>query len=461
MENEWGVISVSSDNMIASISKKQPPVGEVYTITQTMVQDLLFAEGVKVNPDLDAIKYLIEGAAYDEDVIVARGKYPVNGEDGVIDFKINPDDAKAKPVINEDGTVDYRNSLKLAIVDEGDVIATYKKPTPGQYGFDVYTKMVAPVPGKEQRTMHGHGILYDAEKLTYYAEYAGHVVQNGSSYKIERLYRVNGDVDIETGNITFNGDVDVSGDVRSGMMIHADGDVFIHGHVGACTIISKKNITISKGIQGRDQCLIKAKKNVTCKFVERCRIEAEENVYADSILHSTVIARQQVVVNTSKGAVISSNICGMIGVIVKEAGNDSETPTILQSGVPREEIRRVHEMEHQLRELEEKAKTLEQHQRTLETISNPAQEIVDVRAKVMRAKVVVSSEQKRIHDEIDPIKTLMEHAKRESKIHVIGAVHPGVNIHINGVNYIVERPIMDVIYRVRLSDNKIVYEAGE
>lgn len=461
MENEWGVITVSSDKMSVSISKKEPPEGETYQITESMVQDLLRAEGVKVNPDLDAIKYFLEGANPLEEVIIARGKNPIDGEDGILDFEINPGDTKAKPIINEDGTVDYRNSLKLAVVNEGDLIATYIKPTPGQYGYDVFTQMVPPNPGKELRTMHGRGLLYDPETGEYRAEYAGHVVENGpSSYKIEKLYQVNGDVDIETGNIIFNGDVVVSGDVRSGMMINAEGDVFINGHVGASTIISKKNITISKGVQGRNQGVIKAKGNVTCKFVERCRIEADENVYATSILHSTVIARQQVVVSDSKGIVISSNICGMIGVTVKEAGNDSETPTILQSGVPKEEIRKVHDMEHQLRELEEKLKALEQHQKTLDTVKNPAKEILDVRAKVMRAKVVVASEKKRIHDEMDPIKTLMEHAQRESKIHVLGVVHPGVNIHINGINYTVDRAIMDVIYRVRLSDNLIVYEAG-
>ncbi|MCR5271437.1 MAG: FapA family protein [Lachnospiraceae bacterium] len=459
MESEWGVVSVSADKMTATISKKEPPVGVVFNITEGMVKDLLFAEGVKVNPDCDAIKYLIDGANYNEEVVVARGKAPIDGLDGIIDFKIDVNDTKKKPIIREDGTVDYKNSLQLAIVKEGDLLATYTKPTSGQYGFDVYTQMVAPKPGKELRTLHGKGILFDAESGEYTAEYAGHVVESGSSYKIEKLFQINGDVDIESGNIVFNGDVIVTGDVRSGMMIDADGDVFIHGHVGAAKVLSKKNITISKGVQSKDQGILKANGTVTCKFVERCRIEANENVYADSILHSTVIARGHVVVNASRGVVIGSNICGMLGVTVKEAGNDSEMPTILQSGVPREEIRRVHDMELQLKELEEKLRTLEQHQRTLDGVSNPAKEIVDVRAKVMRAKVVVSSEQARLHEEMDPIKLLMEHAKRESKVHITGVIHPGVNIHINGINYIVDRAIAGVVYRLRLSDNVIVYES--
>jgi len=458
MENDWGILTISEDLMKATISKKKPEQGKQIEITEKMVLDMLKFAEIKAVPNEDAIKFLIGGAAFGQEIVVVEGKPVKNGTDGYVHYYIPVQDAKAKPIINEDGSADYKNSLKLAIVDEGQLIGKHIDPTTGEFGYNVYFKMVSPKPGKVCPQLRGRGIIFDPETKEYSAEYAGHIVENGKSYKIEKLYRVNGDLDIEVGNIDFNGDVEVTGDMRSGFTIRADGDVFVGGHVGACNIISKKNVTIRKGIQGRDKCVIIADGDVACKFVERAKIIAGGNIYADSVLLSTMESKREVFINGANSQVISSNVCGIVGVTVKDAGNQKEIPTVLQTGITVEMARKAKELTQQIKELDAKMETFEQHRKTIAQLTDPSDEMKEVLTKIMRSKVLVSSEKNKVCEELAPINEIMELAKTNSRVNVLGVANAGLTVHINGNRMNVSKPIKDVHFK--LQDNKVVMLAN-
>jgi len=458
MENDWGILTISEDLMQATISKKKLDINHTTEITEKMVTDMLKFEGIKAVPNEEAIKFLINEAAFGQPVVVAEGKEVKNGTDGYVHYYIPVQDAKTKPIINEDGSADYKNSLKLAIVEEGQLIGKHMDPTPGEFGYNVYFQMISPKPGKTLPQFRGRGIVYNPETKEYVAEYSGHIVENGRFYKIEKLYRVNGDLDIETGNIDFNGDVEVTGDMRSGYTIRADGDVFIGGHVGACNIISKKNVTISKGIQGRDKCVIIAEGDVACKFVERARIMAEGNIYADSVLLSTLESKREVFITGNSSQVISSNVCGIVGVTVKDAGNQKEIPTVLQTGVTVEMARKARELTQQIKELDSKMDALEQHRKVIAQVPEPSEEMKDVLTKILRSKVLVSSEKNKLCEELAPINKIMELAKSNSKVTVLGVANAGLTVHINGNRLNVSEAIKDVHFKMQ--DNKVVMFAN-
>ena len=459
MDFPWGTLNISEDQMTASVILNPPTEGTEYEITERLLRGILSMANITAHPREEGITELVTEHPVNTPVVIAEGKPAVNGEDGYYTFHIPTEDMKAKPIINEDGSVDYKNSLKLAIVEAGELIAEYTPGTAGVWGYDLHSTVIAPRHGKELPPLHGHGVLSNERKTEYRAEYSGHITKNDNTITIEPLFRVSQDVDLETGNIHFNGDVEIGGDVRSGMTVEANGNIFIRGHVGACTICAKKNITIEKGIQGKGECLVRADGDVACKFVESCRIEARGNVYAESVLNSVIMARNQVTVDSRSGVVLSSSIRGMLGVTVKEAGNDNGTTTVLQSGVPTEEIRQVQEWEKKLRELDYKLQSLEQHYRAFEGMPESNPEVAELRTKVMRAKVVVASEEKKIHDSMDPVKALIEQSKRESFIKISGVAHEGIRIHINGIHYKVPESIMDVTYRV--VGSQIVADANE
>lgn len=437
----WCTLTISNDNMYALVCLSENTSEEDPIFTEKMVLNVLESVNITNGINLIAIQSLIENMMYGQYLCVAKGNLPTKGHDGYFSFHKDVTDMKRKPLINGDGTADYKNSLCLAVIKQGEMLATYIPPTKGTAGLDIFGNIVPSLgDGKDILPLRGRGITHDEEKINYYAEYSGHIVMDNEKINIEKLYRVNGDLDIEVGNIQFDGDVEISGDVRSGMSIDATGDIFIHGHVGGCKLSSQKNIIIDKGIQGRGICQITASCDIVCKFVESCTLNAGQNIYADSILNSHVVAKNQVLVNSKNGNVIGGSTYGMAGVIIKSAGNEIGTPTLLRAGLPREAYIRVNELKALIKKNEEKTEAFNQH---LKSITEP-----DVKTKIMRAKIVLDSQIKEYIDELEDLESRIATDCDASFVQVTGIIYNDVTVQISIYQYTVHESIKDIIYRV-------------
>lgn len=449
----WCTLKVSNDNMYALMCLNANDSEEDIILSEALVLDFLASQNIVSGINHIAISSFVEHAMYGQYICVAQGTPAAKGADGHYEFHKEMQDMKKKPLINQDGTADYKNSLNLAIISEGECLATYIPPTAGTEGIDVFGNVLPPLGnGKDALPLRGRGIYHDDSKTNYYAQYSGHIVMDGSAINIEKLYRVNGDLNIEIGNIRFDGDVEVCGDVRSGLEIDATGDVFIHGHVGGSLIKAGKNAVIDKGIQGRGICEIIAGNDIVCKFVESCYMEAGQNIYADSILNSHVIAKQQVLVTSKTGMVISSEVYGMTGVIVKEAGNDMSTSTLLRSGLPREEYARSIELKKLIKETDTKIDAFNQHLKIIEESTHnskvPDPKLVETKMQIMRAKIVLDSSKKEYEDELRILKERTDKDAVHSFIRITGTVHIGVKIYIGMSPYLVNEAVREVTYRV-------------
>ena len=448
MEYPWGSIKIEEDNLSAAIRLYEQDEENNCEITRDLLMEMILDAGIKVQPREDGLSELVDDwchSVYNHDVVIAEGKKPVDGHNGFYTFTLPTEDMRAKPVILADGTADYRNSLKLAVVDEGDLIATYTPATMGQYGYDLFTDMLKPVPGRDLPPIHGHGVASNEKHTEYRAQYAGHITKEENTVNIEKLLRINGDLGLEVGNIHFIGDVEVCGDVRPGMTIETNGCIFVHGHVSSCTLIAGKNIVIDKGIQGKEDCLIKAGGNVACRFVESCRIESEGTVYAKSVINSTVFARNQILVNSGEGVVLSSYLRGLLGIQVKEAGNDIGT-TVLQSGIPREELARAHSLEQEVKEMEFKLQTFDLHYTVLSRMKTRTEKTEDMMRQLLKAKIILGSQLKKLHEELDPLQEIAELAKDHNSIRISGIAHDGIRIRIDGNSLQVPESVRGVIY---------------
>lgn len=414
MENNWCILNVDKKKLIATLTIKTPDGDEITTITPTYIEQFLNEQGITFGINKIAIESLAHTLRYGQSIIVATGQPAINGKDGYTEFLIPVEDTK-KPVIDEDGSVDYINSLKLAVVEKDQVFAKYVHPTKGEDGIDIFSNFIPPVPGRETLPLKGTGFTFDSDKEEYIASYDGHISVINNIITIDKLYIVHGDLDIDKGNINFNADVEITGDVRSGLSIQADGCIYIHGHVGACNIVSKKNIIISKGIQGHDKGRIVADGDVTCKFVERCTIVSKGNIWADSILNSQVSATGQIIVTSKSGVVIGSSILGIRGVIVKNAGNEAGINTVLCAGPPKELI-------EQMLSLAERCK-----------------------------KASNDNEKKKIYDELAPLNEFINISLKEAFIHVTGVSYAGVTIRIGRTTLLVTESFKDVTYQLKNS----------
>lgn len=454
VESNWCTLKVDTAGMYALMSLRAPSGDEEIAITEPFIIAFLNDQKIISGINSIAIQAMLENVQYGQFVCVAQGAKPLRGPDGYFEYQKDMQDMKKKPIINDDGTADYKNSLSLATINEGELLAIYIPAKEGTPGKDVYGfTLPSPGKGKDIPPLRGKGIVADDSKQKFYAEYSGHIVMEGSKICIDKLYRVNGDLDIETGNIVFDGDVEVMGDVRSGINITSKGSIFIHGHVGACQLDALANITIEKGIQGRDSCTITAGEDITCKFIERAKLIADGNIYADSVLYSNLTAKNKIFITSKHGNVISSEVYGMCGVTIKEAGNSAGAPTLLRAGLPREDYARASELTRLIKEIDVKTDSFNTHLSSLENHNASgdlsADKMADLRTQIMRAKIVLSSQKKEYSDELSELTERINADSDNSHINITGTVFEGVRIYIGIYPYLVGESIKEVSFAIR------------
>lgn len=454
IESNWCTLRIEEKGLYAFMCLHTNHGEEGLSLSVQFVYDFLQSQGIVYGINNIAIMSLVEHVMYEQYICVAKGTPATRGENGYHKFVKSTEDMKKKPLINEDGTADYKNSLNLATITEGELLATYIPPTLGTAGRDVYGQEIPALgDGKNIPPLRGRGIVADDNNQNFYALYSGHIVREGSKIYIDKLFRVDGDLNIEFGNIRFDGDVEVVGDVRSGLQIEATGSIFIHGHVGACILTAGQNIVIEKGIQGKGSCTITSNEDVVCKFVESCKIMASGNIYADSVLGSYLVAKKQIIITSRTGNVLSSEVYGMCGVIIKEAGNSAGMSTLLRAGLPREYYTKATTIENSIKEIDNKISQFNHH---LETIDNQ-----DTRMQIIRARIVLTSQKTKLAEELATLTEQIKEDANNSFINIIGTIYDGVRVYIGSYPYIVNEAVKEVTFRIHngsvvmlpLSDN--------
>jgi uncharacterized protein (DUF342 family) len=218
------------------------------------VEEALQKAGVCYGIDSQAVRELV--GTPERWKTVARGKEPVEGRDGCIKYFFDSELKKIEYTAEE--KVNYREKYRLPSVKKGELLAVIEPPVPGKPGFSVLGKRLEPRPVKEAVISCRDGAYFDKARGEIYAVTAGRpVLRRGSipQLKIDPLYIHNSDVDMESGNLSFNGHLKVNGDVKEGMKVHADGDLEIAGNVAGAELIAGENIVVRRNLIN---CRVKA-----------------------------------------------------------------------------------------------------------------------------------------------------------------------------------------------------------
>ena len=418
---------VDAKKMRVTLAINKPNDVPAEPILPEDLEDFLMHQGVTVGVDHNALVHLATGMVYDKEILVAQGYEPEKGEDGYYEYFVNLEDMKSKPVVAEDGTVDYLNSLQIAMVEEGDTIAVYHAATTGKSGLNVFGESVRAVPGRNMSALKGKGIGEVEDGNTYVAKTSGRIYLDGKRVCIDPIYTVPGDLGIGHGNIKFNGDVQIGGDMHSGLQIDAKGSIFIKGHVGNCKLTAGKNVTIGEGIQGKYGCEIIAGGDVAANFVEHCSITAGGNVYANSLLNSTVQAKDSVVVTSKDGKIIGGSIQAIQAIRVKTLGNESGVRTRLTFGDTEELVAR-------LLELNQKG------------TGAPESDVITIKRQIAQAKILRQTEDAEIMKEMAEIQDMAKRAKENAHVRVLGVVYNGVIFSSEGAAKVQTEAMKDVVF---------------
>lgn len=326
--------------------------------------------GIKENQ----IKKCCEKKEYAKEITVAIGIEPIDGENAELKYDFDTSEEK-KFVEKEDGTVDYQNLNNIINVKKDDVLCHIIPQKKGTDGIDVYGNTIVYEPGRTVKFNNGKNTYITEDGLQLRASTNGCVKIKTEKVFVEDLYRVN-NVDNETGNIDFIGNVVINGDVKTGFKVKAKGDIKIRGIVEGAFIESGGDVSINKGMNGRGKGTIYAKGDITSKYIENAKIKSEKSIYAEALINSDVTAKQSVILRGQNSAILGGTTRAGKMIYAKKIGSEinAETNLIIDLSNYEEERaafeKRKKEKFFLERDLNNKNKELKEIEEKIDLVSN-------------------------------------------------------------------------------------------
>ncbi|GAB1457280.1 hypothetical protein MASR2M48_25880 [Spirochaetota bacterium] len=172
----------------------------------------------------DAMQALEDSPRYKEQVVVAQGQKPVNGEDARIQFLFETDRSKLN-LEEKNGKADGKELHLVQNVVEGQALAKKIKAQQGVPGRTVTGKMLPSKNGKDIPLPLGKNVHVSEDGLTIIADVNGEATFINNKINVETVYTINGDVDLKSGNQFFLGTIVVMGNVRMVSPQEATGNI--------------------------------------------------------------------------------------------------------------------------------------------------------------------------------------------------------------------------------------------
>lgn len=446
-------IEVSGDEMEAFLTVI-PTLGGAKTVDPDEVFKTCKNEGIVFGLSEDKIRETIQKAETEkatvDNVLIAEGEEPVNGDDGKFEFKVKLASG-SKIEIMEDGRTDFKAYDLITRVKEGDLVAVITKPKCGiKDGHTVKGEMIRAGKGHDVEVIIGNNIRVEdkGDTISYYSGINGQLLTDGKNLSVEPIMIIEGDVGPETGNVSFDGVVFIKGKVNDGYCVYAKKDVNVQGNVSSAFLNSDGNINIKNGVIGRYKGLVSAKGDITLKFAENSNIQAAGNIYIQrAALNCRLTSGNRIVSKQEKGQLIGGEIRAKKGIEVKVLGNESENKMDVYVGLD-------FFLEHQVQEMKQKLHKYEESLKKIVLLLDKLEKVAEVEGGLTDKLEKVYSEARKkktiVKIAIDNLrKKEREHLMKlseveESKIVVYETLYRGVKIHFGRATYEPDNAIMGV-----------------
>jgi uncharacterized protein len=296
---------------------------EMKNVVKGISRSLLEESVAKVNREKCGIKR----------IKVASGKAAINGADAKATFHYPTETPDIGFRIRPDGKIDYKKQAPIQMVQEGALLATVSEPGKGIAGYKVTGEIIPAKDGEESVIIEGQNVRVSDNNKSYYAACSGMISFHDNVLDVFPHYQVDGDVDMRSGNIDFNGSVTVLGTVQSGFEVRATGDIFVTGSVEAAVLDAGRDIRVNGAILGGTDSIARAGRNVFAGHMQNALIESQGDVVVvRSIMHSTVYCTGKVYLHDRNGSIIGGMVSALRGIETMSIGSHMGTQTEVVTG---------------------------------------------------------------------------------------------------------------------------------
>ncbi|PCJ52417.1 MAG: hypothetical protein COA79_24005 [Planctomycetota bacterium] len=230
------------------------------------------------------------------------------------------------------GKIDHRANNSIQSVNEGERIAIIKPPKEGIPGRNIIGITIAPKPPKEAQLKALKNVRSNKENTEFYAEKNGTPIYKRGTISVVDIMQVEGDLNLSTGNIDFDGSISIEGDVGDDYSLKAEGDIFIGGSVGGSKIFAGGSIQIGKGFNARGNGTAECLGNFSAKFLNEAKVLCEKDLIIENeILNSDVKALGKLIM--PEGKLMGGTTTVLSGIFVRDIGSPLGITSTLFPGV--------------------------------------------------------------------------------------------------------------------------------
>jgi|AGTN01.2.fsa_nt_gi Predicted polymerase, most proteins contain PALM domain, HD hydrolase domain and Zn-ribbon domain len=402
------------------------------------------------------VKTIVEKRAFYQRIAIASGRLPENGMDGRIVFLFNTTHTYA-PKAAADGSSDYRNLDIFESVTEGATLVTMFPPEEGVEGYTVTGTKLPAKKGLAVKLPKGKNVRISEDGRNLIATKSGRVDFINDRVEVADVFRVAGDVDMGVGNIQFEGDVIIFGNVISGLKVEASGMIEIGGYVEGSTLIAGKDIILRNGMQGTDKGRLIAGGNIVARFLDHCEAEAKGNIFADYIVKCRGIACGSITAKGKWGRILGGVVRAGKEITASTIGSPSHELTVLELGSSPDLRAKCTKLEAAKNQIKIQLDKISNVSRVIPSHSD-SPERQEMRLKLISAKDQLLLQYNDIVAEIESLaQILSDHSG--ARLHVFKTIYPNVKVIIDSCSMTTKSTIEFATFSYR--DGEVVFAACE
>ena len=264
------------------------------------------------------------------------GKKVKIGKDAFVDLNI-----QYKNIDNIANHVNLKEIKNYNVVKNGELLLIKYKKIDGIPGLDIFGNEIGVTETKDVDIKYNDNInMRDlGDHIHYYSNTDGLFFFNNNEADVEEVMVVEGDVCFETGNIEYEKNVIIKGDVLTGFSVKSGMDVIIEGAVeNGAQIVCRGDLTVHQGIIGKDT-KITCKGNVTAAYILDAAVYCEKGTYiTNNVIGGRIFSNDLIKIHggnikkSNQSAVYGGEYFSLKKIVVHSAGNENRF-TVFSSGI--------------------------------------------------------------------------------------------------------------------------------
>lgn len=432
-------MDISEDKLTVTVRFFPPSEAGKRMSIEEFVSDLRY-RNITFGVNKDVLQAHFQGGTdFCTDVVVAQGQPPRHGTDAKIEYYFNTD-IHIRPTMREDGSVDFFNLNTINHCTQGELLAKIIPEDVGEPGTDIYGNNIKPRDVKRQKLKFSHNIQLSEDGLSITSMVDGHVVLVDDKVFVSNVYQVE-NVDNSTGNIDYEGSVEVNGNISSNFVVKAKGNVIIRGVVEGAHVIAGGDIIIARGMNGMSKGTLEAGGNIVAKFIENSEVKADGYIHTESILHSKVVAGTEVEVTGRRGFITGGYVKALERVTVKTLGSGMGTASTIEVGASPKLKAEFLQVQDEIADIVKEIKSAQPaiisfSEKKAQGATFTNEQMIYLKALIRAVetkKVELAEKDKRAKELQAKIRS-----KRKPAVVVTGMAYPGVTIMVDDVSIVLK-----------------------